>query len=391
MADPILKYDFEPGYRIVTGSDLNRMIEALNEAFSAQISPDIIGQPNGLATLDANGKVPVAQIPAPAAFGAVDLASAQSIDGVKTFSSNPIVPVPSDGPQVANKNYVDAQATVLNQGKVSVSNTPNIVYGTDGAGAQTTIVRGAANGLATLDGSGKVPTSQINISGLDYQGTWNAATNTPALTNGTGTAGHFYKVSTAGSHDFGAGAIAFNVGDWVIYENAVWDRVGVHEAVASVNAKTGAVVLVAADVGAVAKTGDETVAGIKTFSSSPIVPTPTTAAQAAPKAYVDGLAAPKAPVAVSANKTLTRADHNVVHLVNASAGPITLTIDGANVDPGNTFIVKDTDASSNTITVQMNGGGTVDGGPNYQIGANGFGTVIVQDATHAFVINNGLN
>lgn len=35
-------------------------------------------------------------------------------------------------------------------------------------------------------------------------------------------------------------------------------------------------------------TGDQTVAGIKTFSSSPIVPTPTTASQAATKAYVDG-------------------------------------------------------------------------------------------------------
>lgn len=34
-------------------------------------------------------------------------------------------------------------------------------------------------------------------------------------------------------------------------------------------------------------TGDETVAGVKTFSSSPIVPTPTTATQAAPKGYVD--------------------------------------------------------------------------------------------------------
>jgi hypothetical protein len=37
----------------------------------------------------------------------------------------------------------------------------------------------------------------------------------------------------------------------------------------------------------VATTGDETVAGVKTFSSSPIVPTPTTDFQAATKKYVD--------------------------------------------------------------------------------------------------------
>ena len=38
----------------------------------------------------------------------------------------------------------------------------------------------------------------------------------------------------------------------------------------------------------VALTGNETIAGIKTFSSSPIVPTPTTNTQVANKAYVDG-------------------------------------------------------------------------------------------------------
>jgi microcystin-dependent protein len=36
-------------------------------------------------------------------------------------------------------------------------------------------------------------------------------------------------------------------------------------------------------------TGDQTVAGVKTFSSSPVVPTPTTATQAANKSFVDSL------------------------------------------------------------------------------------------------------
>lgn len=39
----------------------------------------------------------------------------------------------------------------------------------------------------------------------------------------------------------------------------------------------------------VALTGNQTIAGIKTFSSSPIVPTPTTTGQATPKDYVDGV------------------------------------------------------------------------------------------------------
>lgn len=46
----------------------------------------------------------------------------------------------------------------------------------------------------------------------------------------------------------------------------------------------------AGDALLVHKSGAETVAGVKTFSASPLVPTPTTASQAAPKAYVDATA-----------------------------------------------------------------------------------------------------
>jgi hypothetical protein len=54
----------------------------------------------------------------------------------------------------------------------------------------------------------------------------------------------------------------------------------------------------AADSAVVHNTTSETVAGVKTFSSSPIVPTPTTSTQAANKAYVDGLT-PGAQIACS--------------------------------------------------------------------------------------------
>lgn len=46
-----------------------------------------------------------------------------------------------------------------------------------------------------------------------------------------------------------------------------------------------------ASIGAVAKDGGQTINGTKTFTLSPIVPTPTTATQAAPKGYADGLMA----------------------------------------------------------------------------------------------------
>lgn len=46
----------------------------------------------------------------------------------------------------------------------------------------------------------------------------------------------------------------------------------------------------------VRKTGDQTIAGVKTFSSSPIVPTPTNDMQVSTKKYVDDLGALKAPL-----------------------------------------------------------------------------------------------
>jgi hypothetical protein len=53
------------------------------------------------------------------------------------------------------------------------------------------------------------------------------------------------------------------------------------------------------DSAVVHNTGDETVGGIKTFSASPIVPTPTTGGQAATKAYVDSTTSAGAPNATT--------------------------------------------------------------------------------------------
>lgn len=114
---------------------------------------------------------------------------------------------------------------------------------------------GAPNGVARLDGTGKVPAAELPVNSRQFKGAWNAATNTPALANGTGTAGDEYVVTVAGSHDFGGGAIAFVVGDAVVYNGTVWEKVPAEFPVATVNGKVGVVVLVAADVGALALAG----------------------------------------------------------------------------------------------------------------------------------------
>ena len=84
--------------------------------------------------------------------------------------------------------------------------------------------KGVSNGYASLDSGGKVPISQLPSSIMEYKGTWNAATNTPTLANGTGDTGDVYICNVAGTVNFGAGAITFAVGDYVIYSGSIWQR-----------------------------------------------------------------------------------------------------------------------------------------------------------------------
>ena len=100
----------------------------------------------------------------------------------------------------------------------------------------------------------KTVSSLGNIIGaLVYQGSWNASTNTPTLTSGVGNKGDYYIVSVAGNTNLD-GITDWQVGDWAVFNGAVWQKVDNTDAVQSVNGKTGVVVLVPDDVGATANT-----------------------------------------------------------------------------------------------------------------------------------------
>lgn len=75
-----------------------------------------------------------------------------------------------------------------------------------------------------------------------YAGSYNATTDSPALDNtDTGKNGYIYYVTVAGSQDFGAGSISFEVGDKVVNNGTTWDKWDMTDAVTSVNGSTGAV------------------------------------------------------------------------------------------------------------------------------------------------------
>lgn len=88
---------------------------------------------------------------------------------------------------------------------------------------------------------------------LNFQGTWDALTNSPTLQSGIGVKGYYYVVSVAGNTNLD-GITDWQLGDWAVFNGTVWQKVDNSEAVTSVNGQTGAVVLTANDVGATPNT-----------------------------------------------------------------------------------------------------------------------------------------
>jgi hypothetical protein len=90
------------------------------------------------------------------------------------------------------------------------------------AGVVSSVPLGTANGVATLGADGKVPSAQLPTLASSYKGTWNAATNTPTITDGVGTAGDYYLVSTGGTFN----GVVYVAGNTIIYSGTVWQKAG---------------------------------------------------------------------------------------------------------------------------------------------------------------------
>lgn len=104
---------------------------------------------------------------------------------------------------------------------------------------------GDANGIATLDAGGKVPSSQLPtaiVGALKYKGTWNANTNTPTLgdSGAGGVAGDYYVVSVSGTTSVD-GVADWIATDFIVNNGTTWDKIDNTDKVTSVMGLTGAV------------------------------------------------------------------------------------------------------------------------------------------------------
>lgn len=104
--------------------------------------------------------------------------------------------------------------------------------------------KGKPDGVAPLDGTGKINQSYLPMNGsVTYKGTYNASSETPPLPDASSSQGFYYVVNTAGTKP-----MTLNVGDWVISNGTTWDRVANGGTISSVFGRTdGAIVAKAGD------------------------------------------------------------------------------------------------------------------------------------------------
>jgi hypothetical protein len=158
---------------------------------------------------------------------------------------------------------VTGLGTMSTQNATAIAVTGGSMSGVTISDYVATATKGVANGVASLDGSGTVPVSQLPaavLGALSYQGTWNASTNSPTLTSSVGTKGYYYVVSVAGSTNLN-GITDWVVGDWAVFNGSVWQKVDNTDAVTSVNGYTGTVVLTQTDISGTVPTSRTLTAG----------------------------------------------------------------------------------------------------------------------------------
>lgn len=97
---------------------------------------------------------------------------------------------------------------------------------------------GNAGKFLTTDGTDLAWASVAG--GLNYQGTWNASTNTPTLASGVGTNGYYYIVSTAGSTNLD-GITDWQIGDWLLFNGTVWQKIDQTDLITSITSADASV------------------------------------------------------------------------------------------------------------------------------------------------------
>lgn len=217
------------------------------------------GGPNG--TLRYNSELAIFEGYANDAWGAIVTGSGVTSVGLTMPGEFSVANSPITSAGILDVTWGSATANYVFAGPNGTGGTPTfralvnddlpasgVSANTYGSSTSIPVITVNAKGVVT-----GVTTASI-VGGLDYQGGWDAATNTPTLTSSTGTQGYYYVVTTAGNTNLD-GITDWEIGDWAIFNGSEWQKIDQTNTVSSVNSQVGAVVLGYADVGAPATDG----------------------------------------------------------------------------------------------------------------------------------------
>jgi len=222
--------------------------------------------------------------------------------------------------------------TISTQNANNVAITGGTMSGVAITGYIPSTEKGVANGVATLDSGGTVPLSQLPPLGdLNYQGAWNASTNTPTLTSSVGTKGYYYVVSVAGTTNLN-GITDWQVGDWAVFNGSVWQKIDNTDSVLSVNGYTGVVVLTQTDISGTVPTSRTITAGTGLSGGGDLSANRTLAiANTGVTATTYGSASAVPVIAVNAQGQITSATTTTIAIANTQVSGLgTMSTQNAN-------------------------------------------------------------
>ena len=119
--------------------------------------------------------------------------------------------------------------TTISTGVQSVATGNTNTIGIGGTATNPTVAAntGTVNATSAKLATGAQIQTAINtaLTGvLQFEGTWNASTNTPTLSSGSGTSGDYYIVSVAGNTNLD-GITDWQIGDWAVFANTTWTKI----------------------------------------------------------------------------------------------------------------------------------------------------------------------